>query len=51
MQTVQQQINPADGVVRPMGEGIFVICQRDDLGKAQNAVLTGDDLKRLMEAQ
>jgi hypothetical protein len=51
MQTFQQQIDLADGVAVPMGEGVFVICQKDERGAAQSVVLTGEDLTRLVGAK
>jgi hypothetical protein len=39
-----------DGMAANMGDGVFVISQRDERGAAQAVVLTRSDLVRLLAA-
>ncbi|HUD29817.1 MAG TPA: hypothetical protein VMQ93_13165 [Novosphingobium sp.] len=37
-----------DGEAQHMGDGAFVLLQRDERGRAQHVVVTEDDLRRLL---
>ena len=37
-----------DGTAQYMGEGVFVLCQRDEHGTPQSVTLTREDLERLL---
>lgn len=50
MQIAQPYLQLADGSATYMGEGIFVITQRDELGAAHHVVVSRDDLQRLLVA-
>lgn len=40
----------ADGVAEYMGDGVFVLAQKDERGSAQSVVVTVEDLRRLTAA-
>ena len=37
-----------DGAAQHMGDGVFVLCQRDEHGTQQSVTLTREDLERLL---
>lgn len=47
---MKNNIKLGDGDAVPMGDGVFVLCQRDELGVPQNVVVKRDDLERLLAA-
>lgn len=48
--TVNPSIALQDGQAQLMGDGVAVLLQRDERGRAHSAVVTADDLKRLLAA-
>lgn len=40
-------VNLSDGEAQPMGEGVFVVMQRDEYGKAHSVALTTEDIRLL----
>ncbi|EJL35291.1 hypothetical protein [Novosphingobium sp. AP12] len=45
---MKTEIKLNDGEAQHMGHGVFVLLQRDEYGRAQNVVVTEDDLRRLL---
>lgn len=39
-----------DGHAELMGEGVAVLLQKDERGRAQNVVVTAEDLRALLQA-
>ncbi len=37
-----------EGVAQHMGEGVFVLCQKDERGRPQSVVVTEEDLRVLL---
>lgn len=50
MKVVQERIALNDGEAADMGEGVFVVMQKDEKGAAQSVVLTKGDLEQLLAA-
>jgi hypothetical protein len=49
--TMNTEMKLTDGVAEHMGNGVFVLCQRDENGVANSVVVTLSDLRRLQEAE
>ncbi len=47
---MSNQVQLADGTATHMGEGVFVIQQRDDQDRPQSVVVTTKDMGRLLRA-
>lgn len=43
-------IHPTDEVAAHMGDGVFVLCQRDEQWEQHSVTVTWEDLERLMTA-
>ncbi|MBV1690870.1 hypothetical protein KRR38_25120 [Novosphingobium sp. G106] len=48
---MQNNIKLGDGDAVPMGDGVFVVCQRDERGVPHSVVITRGDLERLLAAE
>ena len=45
---MKHAVKLSDGEAQHMGEGVFVLLQRDERGRPQNVVVTEDDLRRIL---
>jgi hypothetical protein len=45
---MQTELELNEGEAQHMGDGVFVLLQRDERGRPQNVVVTKDDLQRLL---
>jgi len=44
----QGPVNLHNGEAQPMGDGLFVVMQRDEYGKAHSVALSAEDIRLLL---